>query len=96
VLARLKGLRGTAFDIFGKTQERRAERQWAADYLVLADEFSRSLSHDTLDIAIALANIPDDIRGFGHVKEKNQEKAKRRYAEMLDQYHQGRRMDRAA
>ena len=75
LLAKLKGLRGTAFDIFGKTPERRMERALLADYrksmeavmLKLTSENAQTL----LPIALDIARIPDSIKGFGHVKDKN-------------------------
>ena len=70
ILARLKGLRGTAFDPFGRTAERRAERALVADYFQLVDELAQSLNRDNADAALQLAGLPDRIRGFGHVKEK--------------------------
>ena len=63
-----RGEQLVALDVFGKTAERRAERQLIADYLAMVGEFAQSLSHDRLDTAIALALLPEDIRGFGHVK----------------------------
>ncbi len=83
VLARLRGLRGTAFDIFGYTAERKAERQLVADYLALAEELVAGLTPDNHALAVELAAIPDQIRGFGHVKERNREAAQERWAELL-------------
>ena len=75
-LARARFLRGGMFDIFGHTQERKMERQLLADYETVLDEIIAGLSADNLQAAIALANYPDIIKGFGHVKERNVEKAK--------------------
>ncbi|MBP0620657.1 indolepyruvate ferredoxin oxidoreductase family protein [Cupriavidus consociatus] len=86
LLARLKGLRGTAFDVFGKTAERRAERALVADYLAMVDEFAASLGADKLDTALALAALPDDIRGYGHVKEASMQAAAARREALLAQY----------
>jgi indolepyruvate ferredoxin oxidoreductase len=71
VLAKLKGARGGVFDIFGKTAERRMERQLVEDYITLVETFCASLNADNLAVAIRLAKLPDEIRGFGHVKERN-------------------------
>ncbi|TXT36510.1 MAG: indolepyruvate ferredoxin oxidoreductase [Comamonadaceae bacterium] len=75
LLARLKGLRGTALDLFGKTEERRAERAWLARYQSWVQELSAVLacgagksSVECYQNAKILAAIPHDIRGFGHVK----------------------------
>jgi indolepyruvate ferredoxin oxidoreductase len=74
-LAKLKGLRGTAFDIFGKTAERRMERALVVDYLQSMEVVMRKLNLENalthLPLALELAKIPESIRGFGHVKEKN-------------------------
>jgi indolepyruvate ferredoxin oxidoreductase len=75
LLAKLKGLRGTAFDIFGKTQERRMERALVADYRKSMEAVLLKLSPENaqnmMPIAIDIARIADSIKGFGHVKEKN-------------------------
>ena len=69
-LARLRFLRGTGLDPFGRTEERRSERQLIADYEVLVEELLVALAPATLATAVALAALPDKIRGYGHVKEK--------------------------
>ncbi len=86
LLARAKGLRGTAFDVFGKTAERRSERKLIEDYFAMVEEFGATLNADRLDTAVALASLPDDIRGFGHVKEANLEKVAARRVALLAQY----------
>lgn len=68
LLARLKGLRGTAFDIFGYTAERRAERRLARDYEATVEELLRTLDADNHALAVEIAALPDRIRGFGHVR----------------------------
>ena len=70
LLAALKFLRGTVFDVFGKTEERRRERQWLADYENLISEVLESLTPINLEEAVALLSIPEEIKGFGHVREK--------------------------
>ena len=71
VLAKLKGLRGGAFDIFGYTQERRMERALITEYREMIDSLLPTLSADKHATAVALASLPEQVRGFGHVKEKN-------------------------
>ncbi|MBP0594270.1 indolepyruvate ferredoxin oxidoreductase family protein [Paraburkholderia sp. LEh10] len=71
LLAKLKGLRGGPLDVFGKTGERRHERQLIEDYIALLDEIVTSLNADNHEAAVALASVPDEIRGYGHVKEKS-------------------------
>ncbi|MGE8686452.1 MAG: indolepyruvate ferredoxin oxidoreductase family protein [Achromobacter sp.] len=86
LLAPMKRVRGTWLDVFGKTAERRMERQLAADYLALAEEFSRTLEAGNRDAALALAALPDDIRGYGHVKEQSVERARSREAALWERY----------
>jgi indolepyruvate ferredoxin oxidoreductase len=71
VLAKLKFLRGTAFDLFGKSEERRTERELIEQYVALVGELTAGLTAENLPLALELANLPDLIRGFGHVKENN-------------------------
>jgi indolepyruvate ferredoxin oxidoreductase len=71
LLARFKGLRGGGFDIFGKTEERRHERQMIEDYVKLLDEIVSKLGAANHAAAVQLASVPDEIRGYGHVKEKS-------------------------
>ena len=71
VLARLKFLRGSALDVFGYTAERRTERALIGEYEALVDELLTRLGADNHALAVQLASLPDEIRGFGHVKERN-------------------------
>ncbi len=86
LLASLKGLRGTRWDIFGYTEERQMERRLITDYEATVNHVLAGLTADKLDLATALLSIPDDIRGFGHVKEANFEKAKAKEQELLAQF----------
>jgi len=79
VLARLRFLRGTALDVFGKTEERRMERKLIDDYERSLTALSSTLTAGNLPAAIELANLPEHIRGFGHVKLANVEQAWRRW-----------------
>jgi len=76
LLARIKFLRGTALDVFGYSAERKRERQLIADYEATIEEIIGKLSHDNHELAVAVATIPEHIRGYGHVKEEHLEKAK--------------------
>jgi indolepyruvate ferredoxin oxidoreductase len=71
VLARLKGLRGTVWDIFGKTEERRGERALITDYMASIDEVLATLDASNLAAAVEIARIPEQIRGYGHVKARH-------------------------
>jgi indolepyruvate ferredoxin oxidoreductase len=70
-LSRFKFLRGTALDIFGKTEERQTERALIQEYMDSVTEVLASLNIENHSIAVQLANVPDQIKGFGHVKERN-------------------------
>ncbi len=82
LLARFKFLRGTPFDLFGYTRERRDERARIVEYEQRIAEISSSLTAASLDKATEIAALALTIRGFGHVKEKNVEKAAKRLAEL--------------
>ena len=86
VLARAKGLRKTPFDPFGRTPERRAERQLIADYEVMIEEILSGLGPDSHGIAMALASLPEDIRGFGHIKAAHIDGAKARQTELMKEF----------
>ena len=75
-LAKLKGLRGGPLDLFGKTAERRDERQLLADYEAGLDRLLAGLTAQRLPLAAKIAAVPDAIRGFGHVKKSAMATAK--------------------
>ncbi len=89
LLAKLKFLRGTPFDPFGRTEERRTERKLVAEYEQLLEEILDRLTPVNHRLAVALAAIPDKIRGFGHVKMRHLEAAKAEEAALLDQFRSG-------
>ncbi|AIJ49648.1 MFS transporter [Comamonas testosteroni TK102] len=68
-LAGMKGLRGTVLDPFGRTEERRTERALIVEYRQCIDTLLTGLTADKLALAVEIASIPEDIRGYGHVKE---------------------------
>jgi indolepyruvate ferredoxin oxidoreductase len=82
VLAKLKGLRGTPFDIFGYSAERRMERDLIAGYEKDVATVLNLLSPANAEIAVELLSLPDRIRGYGPVKEKAVNDAKARYAQL--------------
>ncbi|MCW9002445.1 MAG: indolepyruvate ferredoxin oxidoreductase family protein [Rhodospirillales bacterium] len=89
ILASLKGLRGTVFDPFGYTDERRMERRLVTEYETLIDEILAGLTPDNHATAIGIATLPMDMVGFGHVKERNVAKAKERETELLTAFRAG-------
>jgi indolepyruvate ferredoxin oxidoreductase len=96
LLAKLKGLRGTALDVFGKTEERRTERALIGEYRTLVDELVKGLSAQKLAQAVELARLPEDIRGFGHVKDANLAAARIRWNKLLTQWRDPAAAQRAA
>ncbi|HOV58579.1 MAG TPA: indolepyruvate ferredoxin oxidoreductase family protein, partial [Rhodanobacteraceae bacterium] len=83
LLAKLRGLRGTALDVFGYTAERRMERQLIADYRASVDELLATLDHDNHALAVEIASVPEHIRGYGHVKHAHLETARAKWDELL-------------
>ncbi|MGQ0675420.1 MAG: indolepyruvate ferredoxin oxidoreductase family protein [Rhodospirillales bacterium] len=86
LLAKLKGLRGTAFDIFGYGEERRTERRLIQEYERTLDALLAGLSHDNHALAVEIASLPEHIRGFGHVKARHLAEAKAKEAELMARY----------
>ena len=89
VLAAMKGLRGGALDIFGRTAERRMERALIAEYESDMAEVLAGLTPDRMAAAKELAELPLTIHGFGPVKEQNAKKAAARRLELLEQFRKG-------
>jgi indolepyruvate ferredoxin oxidoreductase len=88
LLARMKPLRGTALDIFGYSAERRMERALIAEYEGDLSMVLASVTPAKQAIAKELAELPLTIRGFGPVKQANAEKAAKRRAALLVDWHQ--------
>jgi indolepyruvate ferredoxin oxidoreductase len=86
ILARGKGLRGTVFDPFGRTEERRLERDLIAEYEARVEELCAGLGADKLVVATAIANVPASIRGYGHVKLASLAIARARERELLNRF----------
>jgi indolepyruvate ferredoxin oxidoreductase len=84
LLAKMKGLRGGAWDIFGRTEERRAERAAIPAYRTVMEELLAGLTPDNHALAREIANIPAQIRGFGHIKERSQKAAAAEQAQLLE------------
>ena len=91
LLAKLKGLRGTPFDPFGYSHERRTERALIEDYETMLAEVLAKLDAGNHHIAVGLAAIPEKIRGFGHVKMRHLQAAKADEAALFEQFRAGPR-----
>ncbi|MEH6433594.1 indolepyruvate ferredoxin oxidoreductase family protein [Massilia sp. DD77] len=83
LLAKLKGLRGGALDVFGYTAERKMERALITEYREMIEGLLATLDASNHATAVELAALPDQIRGFGHVKEKAVAEYRVRKAELL-------------
>ncbi|CAG1011329.1 hypothetical protein RHIZO_03998 [Rhizobiaceae bacterium] len=90
VLAKLRRLRGTALDVFGRTDERRMERRLLAEYEILQDEILAKLAPHNHRLAVELARVPEHIRGYGHVKERHVKEAKARETVLLGEFRAAR------
>ena len=86
VLASLKKLRGTKLDIFGYTEERKMERRLIGEYEATIEQVLATLDQNNHAMAVQIAAVPETMRGFGHVKEKNVTAAKEREASLLASY----------
>ncbi len=82
LLARLKGLRGTALDVFGRTAERTTERALIAEYRASIEEVLAGLNAANHAVALDIARIPEQIKGYGHVKERNLVAARQKWAQL--------------
>ncbi len=89
LLAKFKGLRGTPFDPFGRTLERRTERKLIADYEAMLAEVLAKLNPENHAIAVGLAAIPEKIRGFGYVKQRHLSVAKADETALFEQFRAG-------
>jgi indolepyruvate ferredoxin oxidoreductase len=86
LLAKFKFLRGTALDPFGRTEERRLERQRIADYEASIESLLPRIRAHNLRYAIELASLPEQIRGFGHVKLENERAVQVRRRELEERF----------
>jgi indolepyruvate ferredoxin oxidoreductase len=86
LLARLKGLRGTSLDIFGKTGERRTERALIGEYKDSLEEVIASLTATNHATAVEIARIPEQIKGYGHVKERHLKAARQSWQGLMAQW----------
>jgi indolepyruvate ferredoxin oxidoreductase len=90
LLARLKGLRGGALDFFGRSEERQTERALVAEYRACIEELLKTLSAANVAQAAEIARIPEEIRGYGHVKERHLKAARANWSGLMTQWRAGR------
>ncbi len=96
LLARLKGLRGGALDVFGRTAERRMERALIGEYRASIEELLRGLDAGRLALAVEIARIPEEIRGYGHVKERHLAAARPKWAALMARWREESAVRQAA
>jgi len=89
MLARLKFLRGSTFDPFGRTEERRTERALIGEYRACVEELLTGLSAERLTQAVEIARLPEDIRGYGPVKERHLAAVRPRWAQLMTAWRSG-------
>jgi indolepyruvate ferredoxin oxidoreductase len=87
LLAPLRRLRGTALDLFGRSEERRLERRLRDDYEAMIADLLPALNPANHALAIQIASVPERIRGYGHVKLASITLARARWKDLLDRYH---------
>jgi indolepyruvate ferredoxin oxidoreductase len=86
VLKRFKWLRGTALDVFGYTDERRTERALVAQYQSSVDTMLSQLNVSNHALALEMARIPEQIKGFGHVKARHLAAAREKWNRLKAQW----------
>ena len=89
LLAKFRFLRGTVFDPFGYTAERKMERRLISNYEQLLEELLARLTPANHHVAVALATIPEKIRGYGPVKQRHLAAAKAEEAALREQFRSG-------
>jgi len=87
-LARLKGLRGTALDVFGYTDERRTERALIGEYRASIEQVLAQFSPERQTLALEIARIPEQIKGYGHVKERHLHTARQQWDALMNRWAQ--------
>ena len=85
-LAKLKFLRGTAFDVFGYSRERKRERGLVQEYRNTIEQMLETLTRDNFQLMVEIASLPDMIRGYGHIKEQNIKQYDQALASKLDEW----------
>ena len=96
LLAKLKGLRGTALDVFGRSEERRTERALIGEYRACIEEVLKGLSVESHALAVEIARLPEQIKGYGHVKERNLVAARQQWQDLMQQWRSPRAATRAS
>jgi indolepyruvate ferredoxin oxidoreductase len=96
ILAKLKGLRSSPFDPFGYTEERKTERALIREYEETVEKLLAELTPQNHAAAIQIASLPEDIRGYGHIKLKSVAAARKKRDELLSSFTQQKKQKAAA
>jgi indolepyruvate ferredoxin oxidoreductase len=96
LLAKLKGLRGTALDPFGRTEERRTERALIGEYRDAIQTVLQGLNAEKLPLALEIARLPENIRGYGHVKARHLAGVRTQWQALMNQWQSGASQRKAA
>jgi indolepyruvate ferredoxin oxidoreductase len=86
ILATLKPLRGTVFDLFGHTAERQAERALIIEYQTCIENLLSTLNNHNLNLACQIARLPEEIRGYGHVKARHLQAVRLKWAALTREW----------
>jgi indolepyruvate ferredoxin oxidoreductase len=89
VLAGFKGLRGGALDFFGRQGERQTERALITEYRRCIEELLQTLNADNRALAAEIARIPEEIRGYGHVKDRHLKAARAKWQTLMQRWREG-------
>ena len=92
LLAKFKFLRGTAFDLFGYSKERKRERSLIHEYRDTVEQLLETLSKDNYTLTVEIASLPDMIRGYGHIKEENISEYEKALESKLDELKNSQRL----
>jgi indolepyruvate ferredoxin oxidoreductase len=96
LLEKFKSLRGTPLDVFGYTAERRMERELIREYEATVAHLLDRLDAGNHALAVEIASLPDEMRGFGHIKARNVAAARKKGEALLARYGAGPAAQRAA
>jgi indolepyruvate ferredoxin oxidoreductase len=95
LLARMKGLRGGVLDVFGKSEERQTERALIVEYQACITEVLKSLNLGNRALAAEIARVPEEIRGYGHVKHRHIQGVRPKWDQLMQRWRAGE-LQRAA
>ncbi len=96
MLAKFKFLRGTPFDPFGRSDDRRMERKLIHQYEQIVNEIMSGLTADNHRLAIELVSYPEFIRGYGHIKRQHVEEIQPKVDDLLNAWRQPETTPQAA